>query len=56
MHFNRNPTWEYAHKIAICEQLGMTLAQVQKWNWDYKKKLGMKTSSRKLRKDEQISN
>ena len=52
MHFKRNPTWDYITKIGICEQLGMTLAQVQKWNWDNKKRLGMETSSRKLKKNE----
>ena len=56
MHFKRDPDWDYISKIEICEQLGMTLAQVQKWNWDNKKKLGMATSSRKLKKDEVNSN
>ena len=27
-HFERNPVWDYATKIAICEELGMTVAQV----------------------------
>ena len=41
--FNRNPKWDYATKIAIAESLGMTLAQVAKWNWDHRKKLGIST-------------
>ena len=46
-HFDENPVWDYPMKIAICEQLNMTLAQVSKWNWDCRRRLGMGSSRKK---------
>ena len=37
-HFKFNPVWNYQKKLHIAEQLGMTLSQVSKWNWDERKK------------------
>ena len=56
-YFNQQPFWDYPTKIAICEKLGMTLAQVSKWNWDHRKKLGIattriKTEQKRLYKNE----
>ena len=42
-HFQENPYWDYATKLRIAESLGMTYAQVSKWSWDTRKKLGLKT-------------
>ena len=47
-YFNINPTWDYAIKVKIAEEIGMTLNQVSKWNWDHRKKLGFRTSNRAL--------
>ncbi len=41
--FNKNQKWSYNDKIRIGEQIGMTFHQVSKWNWDYRKKLGIST-------------
>ena len=52
-HFERNPVWDYHCKIKICEELGLTMAQVQKWHWDHRQKLGLgKKTQSKLRPKE----
>ena len=48
-YFNESPIWDYGLKIRIASEIGMTFNQVSKWNWDHRKRLGMKTNSRKLR-------
>jgi len=47
IHFERNPVWDFATKVALGDQLGMTLAQVSKWNWDHRKKLGIDTAHKR---------
>ena len=49
-YFEQKQVWDYPMKIAIAEELNMTLSQVSKWNWDHRKRLGMQTNSRKLKK------
>ena len=51
-HFKRKSVWDYAEKVAIAEELGMTFGQVSKWNWDHRKKLGMHTKRPKGKKDQ----
>ena len=46
-HFNENPKWSMALKIQIAEEIGMTFHQVSKWNWDYRKKMGISTARKK---------
>ena len=41
--FAQDPVWDYSKKITIAEELGMTLQQVSKWNWDHRKKNGVST-------------
>ena len=40
-------------KVTLAKELGMTYNQVIKWNWDYRKKVGMlrmhKTSTKAAR-------
>ena len=43
-YFNQNPIWDYAEKVRIAEEIGMTYNQVAKWNWDYRKKQSISTS------------
>ena len=50
-HFEENPIWDYAKKIAICEELGMTVAQIQKWSWDHRQKLGLLSSKMRAKKN-----
>lgn len=45
--FQRSNKWSYKDKIRIAEQIGMTFHQVSKWNWDYRKKMGIDTSRKK---------
>ena len=42
-YFQQKQVWDYPMKIAIAEELNMTLSQVSKWNWDHRKKLGIST-------------
>ena len=46
-YFSENPTWSMAHKIQIAEEIGMTFHQVSKWNWDYRRKMGISTARKK---------
>ena len=41
--YAQDPVWDYSKKITIAEELGMTLQQVSKWNWDHRKKNGVST-------------
>ena len=41
--YKEDPVWDYSKKIEIAVELGMTLNQVSKWNWDHRKKLGIST-------------
>ena len=41
--YDQDPVWDYSKKITIAEELGMTLQQVSKWNWDHRKKNGVST-------------
>ena len=41
--YKEDPVWDYSKKIEIAVELGMTLNQVSKWNWDHRKKLGIPT-------------
>lgn len=41
--YAQEPVWDYSKKITIAEELGMTLQQVSKWNWDHRKKNGVST-------------
>ena len=50
-HFAREPVWSHAKKIAICEELGMTVAQIQKWSWDHRQKLGLLSSKMRAKKN-----
>ena len=42
-YFEKTQVWDYPTKIKIAEELGMTLSQVSKWNWDHRKKMGVST-------------
>lgn len=42
--FEKNSKWSYKDKISIAAKIGMTFHQVSKWNWDYRKKMGVSTS------------
>ena len=46
-YFEEEPKWSMAKKIAIAEEIGMTFHQVSKWNWDYRKKMGISTARQK---------
>ena len=46
-YFNESPEWSMAKKIEIASEIGMTFQQVGKWNWDYRKKMGIATSRKK---------
>ena len=50
-HFKENPVWDYWKKIGICKELGMPLSAVSKWNWENRKKHGMKTKLKRERID-----
>ena len=45
--FEKSSKWSYKDKIRIAEQIGMTFHQVSKWNWDYRKKMGVDTARKK---------
>ena len=53
-HFDEKPIWDYAKKIAICEELEMTMAQVQKWNWDQRQKVGLLSKKKQDAKKNQL--
>ena len=55
-YFERDPHWNYATKIKICEELGMTMAQIQKWNWDHRQRLGMGKVPKRVMKNYQYQN
>ena len=40
-NFNQQPVWDYRMKVELAKELSMTYNQVIKWNWDYRKKVGM---------------
>ena len=40
-YFYDNPVWNYEIKVRIAKKMNMTLAQVAKWHWDYRKKNGL---------------
>ena len=40
-YFNQNPVWDYATKVKIAAEVGMTFNQISKWSWDYRKKQGI---------------
>ena len=48
-YFNQSPIWDYQLKVHIAEELGMTFNQVGKWNWDYRRKVGIQTRKYKMR-------
>lgn len=41
--FELSTVWSYSHKVKIAKAIGMTFHQVSKWNWDYRKKMGLST-------------
>ena len=45
--FEKSNKWSYKDKIRIAELIGMTFHQVSKWNWDYRKKMGVDTARKK---------
>ena len=47
-YFARNPIWDYPTKIKICEELGMTMAQIQKWNWDQRQRNGLGKKNKRV--------
>ena len=49
-YFNESPEWSMAKKIQIADEIGMTFHQISKWNWDYRKKMGIATSRKKKSK------
>ena len=49
-YFNESPEWSMAKKIQIADEIGMTFHQISKWNWDYRKKMGIATSRKKKNK------
>ena len=49
-YFERNSVWDYPTKIKICEELGMTMAQVQKWNWDHRQRMNMGNKNKRVMK------
>lgn len=49
-YFNECPEWSMAKKIEIADEIGMTFHQISKWNWDYRKKMGIATSRKKKSK------
>ena len=46
-----NPEWTFSTKIKIAKQIGMTLNQVSKWNWDQRKKLGLRTDRNRFKQE-----
>lgn len=48
--FNKNHNWTFKDKIMIAEKIGMTVQQVSKWHWDYRKKQGIDTKRKKKSK------
>ena len=37
--YNKNSTWTKEQVLFLAENTGLSVAQVYKWGWDYKKKL-----------------
>ena len=40
-YFEQDPDWDFRKKIEIATKLGLTAAQVKKWNYDEKKRRDM---------------
>ena len=49
-YFTKSPFWDYETRIRIAADCDLTFNQVSKWNWDHRRRLGMKTNSRRLKK------
>ena len=45
--FNDEPVWSYAKKMQIAEEIGMTVNQVSKWNWDERRLHNISTKRQK---------
>ena len=48
--FDENPNWSYPFKMKLATDIGMTLAQVAKWNWDMRKKHGLEVKNDRKKK------
>ena len=48
--FDENPNWSYILKMKLASEIGMTISQVAKWNWDMRKKHGLEMNDRKKNK------
>ena len=46
-YFQQEPVWAYAKKMSIADEIGMTVNQVSKWNWDERRLNNMSTSRKK---------
>ena len=47
VEFEKNPNWSYELKAELAIKLSFTLAQISKWLWDKKKKMGIPTDVRR---------
>ena len=45
--FDEEPVWSYSKKMQIAEEIGMTVNQVSKWNWDERRLHNMSTKRTK---------
>jgi len=43
----KNPVWDFELKKKLALKLGLTFNQVQKWNWDRRKKDGAQSKKKK---------
>ena len=48
--FEKNAYWNFRDKVRIGAQVGMTFFQIDKWNFDMKRKLGIKRKRKYVRK------
>lgn len=48
-NFEENPTWNRSKQFQIAVEIGMTINQVAKWNWDQRKKLKTQAERKKKR-------
>ena len=48
-YFDNDPEWSFATKMEIASEIGMTPAQVSKWNLDQRRKQGLPTQRKKAR-------
>ena len=45
--FQEQPVWSYSMKMRIAEEIGMTVNQVSKWNWDERRLHNISTKRQK---------